>query len=101
MFVRMVLACAVIVAACVVAREASSHSWYPMQCCHDKDCHPIDSCEEIEDLPDGKVRWRGMIFDKDRVHPSQDAKCHVCIFEHSWSPKDPPTPMCIFTQQGS
>lgn len=69
---------------------ASAHSWYPMQCCHDQDCHPV-ACDEISETKDG-AEWNRFKFRKDQIHPSQDSKCHVCIGHGEY-------PYCIFMQQ--
>src|SRR5262249_42150799 len=67
--------------ACIAAAEG--HSWYPEECCHDKDCHPVP-CEEIEKISDGWL-WRDKAtkqrywFPQDRLHASHDDACHVCV----------------------
>ena len=56
-----------------------AHSWYPPECCSGIDCKPV-SCEDLEQLNDGKVLYKpgGYTFAKSQVSPSQDANCHVC-----------------------
>lgn len=76
-------------------KYAHAHSWYPHECCHDMDCHPID-CDEIEEQKDGSVKWDGYSFGGRQIRPSQDNKCHACIFSNGLIK----TPLCIFTQQG-
>lgn len=73
--------------------SAKAHDWYDAYCCHDTDCKPVESCSEIEELPEGRVKWNDYIFRKDQLHPSKDSKCHVCIHQG--------TPLCIYIQQGS
>lgn len=70
-----------------------AHEWYDPSCCSGEDCKPIESCSEIEELPEGRVKWNGYIFRKDQVKPSKDSKCHICIFRGN--------PMCAYVQQGS
>jgi len=71
------------------------HSWYPIECCTDKDCRPVP-CEQIEKLGDGFV-WlehstkQKHYFPKNRLQPSQDDVCHVCV-----SPKTWPSGICLF-----
>lgn len=71
-----------------------AHSWYDPSCCSDQDCHPIASCSELTELPDGKVQWEDKIFDKANVKPSQDGKCHVCIGATGF-------PYCVYIQLGT
>jgi hypothetical protein len=39
--------CLLAAALMLVSGAATAHSWYPEECRHDKDCHPVP-CEEIE-----------------------------------------------------
>ena len=74
---------------------ATAHSWYPEECCHDKDCHPV-ACEEIEKISDG-WQWRDKAtkqrhwFSHDRLHASHDDACHVCV-----SPLTTPSGICLY-----
>lgn len=70
-----------------------AHSWYPTECCSDKDCKPIP-CESIGEDAKGNLTYNGFTFTKDKEHPSKDSSCHVCIFNGN-------APICIFTIQGS
>lgn len=75
------------------ATVASAHGWYDPMCCSDKDCHPINSCEELVEQKDGTVKWGEYTFTKDKEKPSHDSKCHVCIYNG--------TPLCFYTLQGA
>ena len=77
----------------VLTTPSRAHDWYDHDCCSDSDCKPIESCSELEELEDGRWKWNGYIFRKDKVRPSKDSKCHVCIFRG--------LPMCTYVQQGS
>ncbi len=77
--------------------QAFPHDWYSLACCGNTHCHPIDSCSEILETAKGVV-WNGIEFTKDKIHPSQDNHCHVCIM-HGYN--DYTSPMCIYVQQGS
>ena len=35
-----------------------THSWYPESCCAGHDCNPVP-CEDLSELNDGSVRYRG------------------------------------------
>lgn len=75
--------------------QGRAHSWYPNDCCHDVDCHPI-SCEEIEEQKDGSAKWNGFVFAGKQIRPSQDSKCHACIMPRMGGGEQP---LCLFTQQ--
>ena len=78
---------------------AFAHSWYPMACCHDHDCMPV---EKAERLPDGSIRMRTgdieVLVPKGFTQmPSQDNNMHMCVFRGrngSWQPR------CIFMPAG-
>jgi hypothetical protein len=62
---------------------ASSPSWYPKRCCHDRDCHPADT---VRRLPDGTlVLSRGAIVVRVTqsfpVEASPDGRTHFCVYE--------------------
>jgi len=81
-----------VLAACIAAVSAarahvhhspdgSSVSWYPGDCCHDRDCHPVSRIRTLSDgflmtteegttLFVNATRWR---------RPSQDSRWHVCF----------------------
>lgn len=73
--------------------SAKAHEWYDGYCCSNQDCRPIESCSEIQELDEGRLKWNGYIFRKDSIKPSQDSKCHVCIHQGN--------PLCIYIQQNS
>ena len=35
------------------------HSWYPNECCADKDCHPVP-CDEISEAENGAMHWKNL-----------------------------------------
>jgi len=61
-----------------------AHSWYPRECCTDRDCKPVP-CE----LTEGRIRGVAVIIytetgknyyaEMRKVRPSPDDQCHVCI----------------------
>ena len=51
-----------------------AHSWYPQECCSDKDCAPVDDVEVVE----GGYRTQGLFVAKNRARPSLDARYHLC-----------------------
>jgi hypothetical protein len=54
-----------------------AHSWCPVACCHDQDCHPVP-CDSIK--ADGLgLTWEGVVFADDMIRDSMDENCHVCV----------------------
>ena len=68
-----------------------AHSWYPLECCSEKDCQPV-ACKDLLEQADGSFLYQGMKFTKDMIKPSLDQFCHVCFLEGA------KTPLCIFIQ---
>lgn len=70
----------------LLAAVILAHSWYPYECCSDRDCHPVKSVKEV---PNG-YQAEGIFFPKSLAKPSQDGDFHVCY--------NPATkkPLCIF-----
>lgn len=56
-----------------------AHSWYDPWCCNDKDCRPVP-CEELVEQRDGTYRYQNYVVPRDKVKNSQDAQCHICIY---------------------
>ena len=102
MILRIYLLLVIVALLLAVAKCAEAHSWYPQECCHDVDCHPV-GCETLAENADGSVAYTDdirhvtFVFEKHKVKASLDGKCHVCI--HSSPFNVPVTPMCVFIQQ--
>jgi hypothetical protein len=71
------------------------HSWYPNECCADKDCHPVP-CDEISEGENGAMHWKNLILEGSQIRTSPDSECHVC---HLLGEGRPVIPICIFTQK--
>ena len=71
------------------------HSWYPNECCADKDCHPVP-CDEISEGENGAMHWKNLIFEGSQIRTSPDGECHVCHLLHEGRPV---IPICVFTQK--
>ncbi len=67
--------------------SALAHSWYPNDCCSDKDCKPV-KCTEIMPVIDG-FEYNGYKFTRDKIRASQDGTCHICITTSNY-------PICVF-----
>lgn len=61
------------------------HSWYPFECCSDKDCAPVD-CSTIT-YDKGQFYYNGSPSPRAEVSP--DKKCHVCTYSDG-------KPKCLF-----
>jgi hypothetical protein len=59
-----------------------AHSWYPIECCSEKDCEPIDDGKVI-DLPEGYLFPNGQTVPYRLVKRSPDGKYHWCRYEHT------------------
>lgn len=82
----------------------SAHSWYPVECCSGTDCQPV-ACDALREEDHGGVSYSPKtanyppekqatyVFDRQKVKPSQDARCHACVRFG--------VPLCVFVQQGS
>jgi hypothetical protein len=76
----------------VVSVVSLIHSWYPRDCCSDKDCGPIPS-NRVQVTPDGYVvdgRWR-VAFSAAKTSP--DEEYHLCAA--------PSGLRCFFVPKGS
>jgi hypothetical protein len=73
------LVCLLAAALMLVSDAATAHSWYPKECCHDKDCHPVP-CAELKVTANGDVMWKGVLyFSAPMMRDSLDGQCHVCL----------------------
>lgn len=53
------------------------HSWYPLQCCNEADCHPVP-CDEIGVWPEWTY-YKGKRLLTSLNKPSLDGQCHACF----------------------
>ena len=61
--------------------DGTKVSWYPKQCCHDRDCQPVTT---VRPTPNGM--WvttvsgqTVFVGDDETRRPSQDARWHICL----------------------
>jgi len=64
-----------------VEPDGTATSWYPQECCHDRDCRPIASIKMAKEgmwmtTVDG---FTVLVGPDDYRHPSQDMRWHVCL----------------------
>lgn len=59
-------------------KSTLAHSWYPPECCSDRDCWPIRS-EEVARVPGGYL-LDGEFIPEERAKEGKDDRYHVCRF---------------------
>ncbi|TCR69679.1 hypothetical protein [Bosea sp. BK604] len=62
---------------------AAAHSWYPYDCCSDRDCWPmgVDADAREPDpriVPGGYLTHDGIFVAERDTRPSRDGRFHVC-----------------------
>ncbi len=57
-----------------------AHSWYPIACCSDRDCHPLSEAngQTVEESPAGWKLWDGRIIARGAAKVSPDQQFHLC-----------------------
>jgi hypothetical protein len=81
-----------------VAPDGTAISWYPLECCHNKDCRPIASVQPANNglwmtTVDG---FTVLIGPNQSRRPSQDMRWHVCIGRDDIDPTSTSTIVCVF-----
>jgi hypothetical protein len=57
--------------------SALAHSWYPYECCSEKDCYPV-AVQDVRVVPGGWNLSDGTHVKHHEARPSPDGKFHVC-----------------------
>jgi hypothetical protein len=75
--------------------SACAHSWYPSDCCSNRDCTPADSVEtdargDLTVKVGAKRIWVPRGF---AVRPSQDGRIHICFHSDDFQFL---MPLCLF-----
>ncbi len=71
----------VLLALLLVVSPALSHSWYPHECCSDRDCAPMPEADAPKPLDGGNwLLTTGEIVPRDKVKWSPDGHYHICRF---------------------
>jgi hypothetical protein len=72
------LACVLGVFGC--AQRLKAHSWYPSECCSDRDCAPV-LANTIREAPEGfYVLPQGDFVERGKEKYSPDGEYHVCRY---------------------
>ncbi len=56
---------------------ALAHSWYPRECCSDRDCYPVP-VERVKTVPGGWLIEDGTFVPYSKARPSPDGQYHIC-----------------------
>jgi hypothetical protein len=78
---------------------ATSHSFYDLECCSDRDCGPV-ATDEVMVTPSGyRIARNGEIiaFDDKRLRPSPDGRFHICQVPG----KPGSTLLCLYVPEGN
>jgi hypothetical protein len=67
-----------LIIACLAWSDAKSHSWYPPECCSERDCAPAAAGEVAEDAAGFTVRPDGEFVPRGQEKQSPDGAFHVC-----------------------
>jgi hypothetical protein len=63
--------------------SVGAHSWYPSDCCSDRDCAPHDSAD-IEEKPEGfTIKSTGEFVERSKAKVAPDDQFHVCRYQTS------------------
>lgn len=77
---RLALAALALVA---LVQGAAAHSWYPYDCCSDRDCWPMGEDADAREpdpkvVPGGYLTHDGVFVAQRDTRPSRDGRFHVC-----------------------
>jgi hypothetical protein len=64
----------------LASSSALAHSWYPVSCCSEQDCRPLDEekGETATESKDGWRLWDGRIIARGIAKLSPDRQFHLC-----------------------
>lgn len=73
-------ACVAAILTLALLSHASPHSWYPWECCSERDCFPVPVPRtEIDRTPEGwRLKKEGITVPFEAARPSPDGKFHLC-----------------------
>lgn len=72
-----------VVGLCACPPSVRAHSWYPKDCCSDRDCWPMGHDADAREpeptiVPGGYLTHDGFFVDERDTRPSSDGRFHVC-----------------------
>lgn len=59
---------------------AIAHSWYPLSCCSEKDCFPVEE-SDVKVTREGYRLKDGTLIPYSAARPSPDGLYHVCRYQ--------------------
>lgn len=79
----MKLAALAALALIALVQSAAAHSWYPYDCCSDRDCWPMGEDADAKEpdpkiVPGGYLTHDGIFVAEKDARPSRDGRFHVC-----------------------
>lgn len=60
-----------------LAVPALAHSWYPYECCSERDCFPVP-VKDVKVIKGGWMLHDGTVIEHAEARPSPDGRFHVC-----------------------
>lgn len=74
---KVVVTAAFVAVLSVLGAQALAHSWYPPECCSDRDCSPFPAKDVVEQ-PDGWRLSTGEFVERGKEKISRDEDYHLC-----------------------
>lgn len=60
-----------------------AHSWYPADCCSDRDCAPIPSSDVDETAEGFVIKSTGEFIERSKAKMAPDDQFHICRYPSS------------------
>lgn len=70
-------ACVAAILTLAFLSPALAHSWYPYECCSEKDCFPVEA-RDVREVRGGWELSDSTFIPYHEARPSPDGKFHVC-----------------------
>ncbi len=86
----------------LLAGPALAHSWYPHECCSDRDCHPVP-VEHVKTVVGGWLLKDGTFIPFGDGRPSPDGRYHICRYDDGRGAmiRMPGKPACFWAPMGA
>ena len=80
------------------AERASAHDWYPVECCQELDCSPVEVSSVLSTEEGWLIVESGELigFGDKRLKQSPDTRFHICL-ESFWEVRS--ATRCLFIPQ--
>ena len=94
-----------VVAGTAIPAPAKAHAWYPHECCHDKDCAPVESMAPIVPAGGGAPQvvvaskhGKAILRRSASIRESKDSRMHVCMGRYDTGDMEV---ICLFLPPGA